>query len=90
MEAPFILMQRNNEVAEIFKRTISLSDRRQFTFYKETGGKHMEKMKNIPTLSHLGMVIDNYHEEFSQGRRSDIVNKISQMYVIFFNIRARF
>lgn len=36
--------------------------------------------KYIPTLSHLELVINNFHTNFTQGQKSDMINKIASMY----------
>ena len=86
---PFKLYKKNKKVAEIFRRTIAISDRKQYTFYKKKNKEEREVKKFIPTLSHLDMVLDNYSEFLGQGERSDIISKIGSMYKVFLSNRLR-
>ena len=72
-------------IAEIFLRALRTSERKQYTFSTKKG----EFSKFIPTISQLEMVIDNFYEKFTNDEKSDIIDKISKMYPVFFNMRAR-
>lgn len=84
---PLKLSKNNKIVAEILRRTLNISNRKQISLYNKNGGKDVEEKKMLPTLSHLGLVMDNYHTTLSKKHRSYIVYLISNVYQIIINQR---